>query len=209
MPNTLVNNRALLAGAIDIDWDVPGGRQKGVIGDDGTNVFVNAAVSVTVLHMWRNPNSGQKGDSLLLRHQTVMNPSQGRFRDWPGNFGSLAALLWSQQLDPHDGPIEIVFNKNLQGPVVNAAGVQIQTLDRGTFNGNGEFTATICAFALDGTPLGQFSIPCAHSKAGDDSATFIGVEGGGIARIEFSVGDPNTGEFYSNGFAVNRLSVVP
>lgn len=209
MPNTLVNNRALLAGAIDIDWDVPGGRQKGVIGDDGTNVFANGPVSVMVFHTWRNPNNGTKGDSLLLRHQTIVAPAPGKFRDWPGNFAPLAALLWSQELDPHDGPIEIAFNDHLQGPTVEAAGVQIQTLDIGTLNGKGEFTATVQAFGLNGAPLCQFSAPCAYSNAGDDSATFIGVRGGGISRIEFSVGNPTTGEFYANGFAINRLSVVP
>ncbi len=209
MTSTLLRNRALLANAVDIDWDKPGGRKKAAISDDGTNVFGNGAVSVTVFHKRRDPDTGQKGDSLLLRHQTVMNPSQGKFRDWPGNFGSLAALLWSKELDPQDGPIEIVFNDHLQGPTVKAAGVQIQTLDKGIRNGNREFIAMVRVLGLKDVELGKFSVLCAYSKAGDDSATFVGVNGGGISRIEFSVGDPNTGEFYSNGFAINRLSVVP
>ena len=201
----LVNNRALLLGATDIDWDNLGGQKKAVISDDGTNVFLNGAVSVRVFHMWRNTTqSGQKGDSLMLRHQTVTDPALSKFRDWPGNFAPLAALLWTDRLDPHDGFIDIVFNDHVNGPTVEAAGVQIQTLDKGALNGQGEFTAFVRAFDLNGALLGEFSSSCSYSNAGDDSATFIGVTGGGISRIEFSVGDPKTGEFYPNGFVVNR-----
>jgi hypothetical protein len=183
---TLVADRMKLNNAIVFDWDR--GRKTSVPAtiDNRNCTFTTDDFAVTVSHFWHDAN-GRLWSSLIRRHQSAPGKP-----DWPGCFQPEEAILWTDNQDPHDGPIRIKF----QEPV-SAAGAQIQIL------GQGSFTGILTIYNSTGQVVGEFSQLCKSSSAGDDSATFLGVEGTDIGCIEFS-----TQDMHPTGFAINRLSVV-
>lgn len=193
-----ITNRVNLVGAIEIGWDRPGTERLINTITNGNNVFNQDGVTAAVSHAWHDAN-GATGNSLLRRHQS--DPDSG-FRDWPGNFELREAVLWTEQLSPSDGPIRIIFNNQSNGPSVQAAGAQIQTLT------HGDFDATITAYDLNHQPLGSFTLKCPSNASGNGSAQFVGIQVAGISCIEFTIADITPGVCLQ-GFAVNRLSVVP
>ena len=204
----LVTDRSTLHGATEIDWD-RGMRPQGTRSTikNGNNIFSNGGISVIVSHAWHEDSDGKSGHSLIRCHQSGTDKRGRTVVDWGGNFAPWASLLWTDNLNPHDGPIRIILNDPLNGPGVRGVGAQIQ-LQPG-FRPDGLFTGKIAAFGLQGEKLGEFPIKnCPSTSNGDDKAQFIGIKGQGILRVEFYAGDLDKGEFYPEGFAINRLSVL-
>lgn len=183
---TVVANRSDLNEALVVDWDQGTKTSVPSTIDNRNCTFTAGDVTVTVSHDWCDAN-GAGQCSLTLRHQSA--PGEP---DWPGNFQPGEPVLWTKNQGPDDGPIRIKFQKP-----VSAAGAQIQIL------GSGPFTGTLTVYDSTGQEVEKFSQPCQSSSAGDDSATFLGVEGADIGCIEFSTQDR-----HPTGFAINRLSVV-
>ncbi|MDR4480295.1 MAG: hypothetical protein R3B37_11205 [Nitrospira sp.] len=184
--HTFVADRINLNNAIVIDWDRGEKSSVPAAIDNSNGTFTTDDLTVTVFHYWRDAN-GKLQSSLSLRHQSAPEKP-----DWPGCFQPEEAVLWTKNQGPDDGPICIKFQKP-----VSAAGAQIQIL------GSGPFTGTLTVYDSTGQEVEKFSQPCQSSSAGDDSATFLGVEGADIGCIEF-----NTQDRHPTGFAINRLSIV-
>lgn len=183
----ILDDRSQIKDSIVIDWDR--GRKTSVPAtiDNRNSTFTVDDVTVVVSHYWHDAD-GKLFSSLIRRHQSAQgNP------DWPGNFQSGQTILWTDDQDPHDGPIRIKF----QEPV-SAAGAQVQVLEKGPF------TAVLTVYDISGQQVAEFTRKGQSTSAGDDTAIFIGVEGPDISCIEFDTEDHS-----SNGLAINRLSVTP
>lgn len=185
-PHTFVADRIKLNNALVIDWDR--GKKTSVPAtiDNRNCTFTTDDMTVALSHYWHDAD-GKLWSSLLRRHQSAPGKA-----DWPGNFLPGEAILWTENQDPHDGPIRIKFLKP-----VSAAGAQIQILEPGPFTG------VLTVYDSTGQAVAEFSQACTSSSAGDDSATFLGVEGPDIGCIEFW-----TQDLHPTGFAINRLSVM-
>lgn len=183
----LLDDRSKVEDAVVIDWDR--GRNTSVPAtiDNRNCTFTVADVTAVVSHCWHDAD-GRLFNSLIRRHQSAQgNP------DWPGNFAPGEAILWTDNQDPHDGPLRIKF----QEPV-SAAGAQVQIL------GKGPFTAVLTVYDSSGQLVAELMQKGQSTSAGDDSAIFMGVKGPDIACIEFE-----TEDFSPSGLAINRLSVAP
>jgi hypothetical protein len=197
-------------GAVEIDWDrgrKPQGPRSAI--KNGNNIFTDQGnnLSLIVTHAWHDDSDGTSGNSLIRCHQSGTDKRGRTIADWGGDFFAWDPLLWTDTLNPHDDPIRIIFNDPTKGPPVKGAGAQIQT--QPGFPPNGKFTAKISAFGLKGEKIDEFTIKnCPSNSNGDGSAQFIGIECAGISRVEFYAGDLDNGEFYPEGFAINRLSVL-
>ena len=182
----LLDDRSQVKDSIVVDWDR--GRKTFVPStiDNRNCTFTVDDVIVVVSHCWHDAD-GKLFNSLIRRHQSApKNP------DWPGNFQPGEAILWTDNQDPHDGPIRIKF----QEPV-SAAGAQIQILDKGPF------TAVLTVYDSTGQQVAELTHKGQSTSDGDDSAIFIGVEGPDISCIEFE-----TEDLSPTGLAINRLSIA-
>ena len=132
--------------------------------------------------------SNSRGDTITA------SASRGSLRrldegtDFNGNFSCGDALLYLSG----GGPLTLGFATPVSGE-----GLQVQS------NNPGDFTATITAYSVDGTPLGSFSENGSSDSTEDGSAIFIGFRDttADIARLTFTVG--------GGAFAVGAPSIGP
>ena len=112
---------------------------------------------------------------------------------WSGNFNPGDNVLWTQG----GGPMTIMFSQALQG-----VGAQIQT------DYYGAFTAQITVLDSLGNPIASFTEAGNSNSNGDGSAIFLGVTGGGIYGITYSMVSGNQlGDFAINTLGLNTQSV--
>lgn len=182
----LLEDRDEVKEPVVIDWDR--GRKSSVPTtiDNRNCTFTADDVTAVVSHCWHDAD-GRLFNSMIRRHQSAQgNP------DWPGNFAPGEAILWTDNQDPHDGPLRV----KVQEPV-SAIGAQVQIL------AEGPFTAVLTVYDSAGQLVAELTRKGQSTSAGDDSAIFLGVQGPDISCIEYSIADP-----CPRGFAINRLSVT-
>lgn len=171
---------------ITVDWSA-GGRVAGTAIDNDNNRFRVGGVTAICSHV-RMTSSGNQDNVLERRDQNVND-------DWAGNFARGAALITTDTMGPHDGPIVVQISANPPNTIVGI-GAQVGVSQFG------KFACELQAFDANGIKVFECKATGTSTNREDDSALFLGVAGPNLGRVEFSI--PET---TANELAIDALSV--